>query len=400
MYGWINDCVEALVLENFGSAVWKAIKEKAAVKERDGEFIRHQYYDDASTYALVAAAAEVLNLTPAQVLDTFGGYFVTFVAKAGYDKLMRAQGSNLHEFLSNMNAMHFTLQGSGLEQLVPPDFACELVEGQPDELLLHYWSQRQGLAPMVPGIIRQCAADYFNVAVVVEDLGTTEVVVDGGASLQYTKFHLKHCGLRESALLKPPPAAAGTLATTSAEAFATFPFHCAFGDDLRVLHAGSCLVAFGAAPGVPLSTVCTVEYPRGASLSSLRAVSHSFVRLRFATLVLHGGVVPFPGGLVFLGNPDADTLSDLLDLGFTLADIPVHDSYRKALFHGERVRAELLSAKRMEEVNVELSRATAKQHKVKMAARTRNAMMQLTVWSILLSLMETYDIVTDWLSFN
>ena len=401
MYGWINDCVEALVLENFGASVWREIKAKAEVKEKDGEFIRHKYYDDASTYALVFAAAEVLNLTPGQVLETFGGYFVTFVAKAGYDKLMRAQGSNLYEFLCNMNSMHFTLQGSGLEQLVPPDFACERVEGAPNDLVLHYWSSRMGLAPMIPGIVKQCATDYFNTSVEVDDFATETVMVDG-QELQYTRYYLRNCALAANGASACEPAPVGSLASSSASAFASFPFHIAIDNDMQVLHAGARIAAMGVVPGQTLEELgATVEYPRGTPLSvaSLRRVAHSFIKMKVCSLQLHGGVVQFPDGLLFLGNPDASDLAGLLDLNLTLADIPVHDSFRKALFLGEQVRAELQSSRQMEEANLELSRTSSKMVKANMAKRTRNALLQLTAWSLLLGALEVYDIITDWLSF-
>eukprot|EP00002_Diphylleia_rotans_P012619 TRINITY_DN2470_c0_g1_i1.p1 TRINITY_DN2470_c0_g1~~TRINITY_DN2470_c0_g1_i1.p1 ORF type:complete len:576 (-),score=91.22 TRINITY_DN2470_c0_g1_i1:215-1942(-) len=399
MYGWINDCVEALVLENFGEASWKAIKEKAGVYEKNGEFIRHKYYDDASTYSLVFAAAEVLNLTPEQILETFGGYFVLFVKKAGYDKLMRAQGSDLYEFLSNMNSMHFTLQTSGLEQLEPPDFACERVPGCPDDLILHYWSTRKGLAPMIPGIVKQCAKDYFKASVEFEPYNTQPVPV-GNKQLQYTKYYLKKCGISIRTSDAPTSMAVGSLANSSGESFSSFPFHIAFTNELRVLHLGHRLMALGIMPGDSLLDHCSVIYPRGAELNTLRLVSNSFIKLRFSNLILHGGVMLFPDGLIFLGNPDVDDLSGLLSLNLTLADIPIHDSYRKSLFQGERIRAELQSAKRMEEANVELSKEASKKMKVNMADRTRVAIMQLTAWSIAFSLLECYDLITDWLSFR
>ena len=50
MYGWIQDCIEALVLENFGAGVWAKIKQEAGITTPNGAFGRHTYYEDSVTY--------------------------------------------------------------------------------------------------------------------------------------------------------------------------------------------------------------------------------------------------------------------------------------------------------------------------------------------------------------
>ena len=61
MYGWINDCVEKLVVEKFGRATWLAIKEAAGLSEfQEGDFIRLEHYPDKMTFDLVAAASKIL----------------------------------------------------------------------------------------------------------------------------------------------------------------------------------------------------------------------------------------------------------------------------------------------------------------------------------------------------
>ena len=62
MFGWINECTESLVVTKFGVEKWHEIKAKADCKVIDGGFIRHEYYTDESTVALVVAASEVLGI--------------------------------------------------------------------------------------------------------------------------------------------------------------------------------------------------------------------------------------------------------------------------------------------------------------------------------------------------
>ena len=88
MFGWINDCTESLVITKFGIEKWHEIKAKTDCKVEDGGFIRHQYYSDGSTVALVVAAAEVLGLTVDQVLEAFGQYFMEFTRQNIYVNLL------------------------------------------------------------------------------------------------------------------------------------------------------------------------------------------------------------------------------------------------------------------------------------------------------------------------
>jgi hypothetical protein len=67
-YGWINDSIEALVLEKFGAEIWDKVKAEAKCDVPNGAWVRHQYYDDATTYALAISVGKVLNLDLAVVV--------------------------------------------------------------------------------------------------------------------------------------------------------------------------------------------------------------------------------------------------------------------------------------------------------------------------------------------
>ena len=84
MFGWINACVESLVLTKFGIDKWHEIKKNANCDVEDGGFIRHVYYDDAVTVSLVVAASECLGVTAEFVLETFGDYFMEYSRKNGF----------------------------------------------------------------------------------------------------------------------------------------------------------------------------------------------------------------------------------------------------------------------------------------------------------------------------
>jgi guanylate cyclase soluble subunit beta len=77
--------------------------------------------------SIVITAAEILGVTASEALEAFGDYFVKYVAKQGYSKLLHCLGSNFIEFLRNLNNLHLHLSMS-FEAMVPPSFRCEQVE--------------------------------------------------------------------------------------------------------------------------------------------------------------------------------------------------------------------------------------------------------------------------------
>jgi len=95
MLGWINDCIEKLVIEKFGVEAWHAIKEKAGCSVKDGEFLKLDQYSDTSTIGLVVAASEVSGLSVDQILEVFGVYFVGYIKTEGYENLLCCQGSTV-----------------------------------------------------------------------------------------------------------------------------------------------------------------------------------------------------------------------------------------------------------------------------------------------------------------
>ena len=149
MYGLVNKAVVDLVCSKFGQDTWLKIKQKAEVDI--DVFVSMDAYPDDVTYRLVAAASEVLNLPPEAVLEAFGEYWVLYTANEGYGPLLDASGSSLREFLLNLDALHARVALT-MPALRPPRF--RMVDVDPKTLLLEYHSTRQGLAPMVVGLLK------------------------------------------------------------------------------------------------------------------------------------------------------------------------------------------------------------------------------------------------------
>lgn len=155
MYGMVNRALEEMVCEAHGEAIWEEIKFKAGVDV--DLFLSHEGYPDEMTYKLVGAASEVLSAPPADLLEAFGGHWVLKTAVQGYGHLMTAAGSNLKEFLMHLPNLH-TRISLMFPHLNPPRFLCSDVAAQ--SMNLHYYSERQGLAPFVIGLLKGLAQHY------------------------------------------------------------------------------------------------------------------------------------------------------------------------------------------------------------------------------------------------
>jgi hypothetical protein len=149
MYGLVNQAVEDLAVQLGGPELWSRIVERAG--HDVPVFVAMEPYDDAITYGLVEAASEVLGVSASQVLEAFGEHWIRYTGNHGYGPLLSAMGTTLPQFLRNLDMMHSRI-ALNMPALRPPSFACEeLEEGR---LLVSYWSDRPGLAPMVTGLLR------------------------------------------------------------------------------------------------------------------------------------------------------------------------------------------------------------------------------------------------------
>ena len=148
MYGMVNRAIEQFIRKEHGESVWEQVASKAAVKDA---FISMEQYPDSVSVNLVVGLSEVIGMGPAQVLADVGEYWVSFAHNSDYGDLLDMAGDTLPEVLANLDEMH-TRVGQSFENLNTPSFwVTDLTE---DSLILHYASDRDGLAPMVVGLVR------------------------------------------------------------------------------------------------------------------------------------------------------------------------------------------------------------------------------------------------------
>ena len=149
MYGIVNKAIESLVIENFGEAKWKIIKENSGIDV--DFFMSNEPYDDDITYKLAGAVSKEMNITLSDVLITFGEYWVLKTGKEKYGSLMEAGGSNLKDFLRNLPAFHNRVM-LFYPKLTPPEF--KVTHEEERSLHLHYFSKREGLKEFVRGLLQ------------------------------------------------------------------------------------------------------------------------------------------------------------------------------------------------------------------------------------------------------
>lgn len=207
MFGWINDCTECLVISKFGEETWHKIKEKANCQVEDGGFLRYKYYPDSDTVQLVVAASEILGMTVDEVLFAFGEFFVTYVQDNGYANVLECLGSNLRDWLSNLNSLHDHLQASYPKGFIAPVFWSEDDEefdkasggAGRNAILVNYYSKRGSLlVPLVVGLIKRVAKVYFEIDIDMEQLQ----LQDEAAGVNHTTWRVTTVDPNESQRLR------------------------------------------------------------------------------------------------------------------------------------------------------------------------------------------------------
>jgi len=149
MYGLVNKAIQDLVCERFGEDKWQEIKKLSGFE--DDFFIGLQAYPDSLTYSLVKNASKVLGADASIVLETFGEYWILYTANEGYGDMMQLAGETLPDFLNNLDMLHQRVNHI-MPNLVAPQFATR--NETENTIELEYRSQREGLSPMVIGLLK------------------------------------------------------------------------------------------------------------------------------------------------------------------------------------------------------------------------------------------------------
>lgn len=147
MYGLVNQAIEDLVVQVADESTWNRIKESVGL---EGRFLSMESYPDELTFQLVGAACKELDKEPEEILHAFGRHWILFTGREGYGEFLTSYADNLVEFLEQLDTMHSHI-ATTMPNLKMPSFDVEHKEE--DLFHLHYMSEREGLAPMVLGLL-------------------------------------------------------------------------------------------------------------------------------------------------------------------------------------------------------------------------------------------------------
>ncbi|XP_071467846.1 guanylate cyclase soluble subunit beta-2-like [Marmota flaviventris] len=410
MYGFINTCLQSLVIEKFGEETWEKLKASAEVQDA---FMTYTVYDDIITIKLIQEACKVLGVSMEAILKLFGEYFFKFCKMSGYDRMLRTLGGNLTEFIENLDALHSYLALS-YQEMNAPSFRVE--RGADGQMLLHYYSDRRGLCHIVPGIIEAVAKDFFDMDVTMDILDVNEEVERTGKK-EHVVFLVAQKSRRQTRRAKPNrlqdaflrmkekylsvsvcpvkksnwdvvrsivtfgkghlrdtfepiyPESLWIEAKTFCEAF---PFHIIFDEALRVKQAGVNVQKY--VPGLQTQKIRLDEYfsivhPQVTfNISSIcKFINSQFVlktrreRMPEAwkdqpTLKLRGQMIWMESlrCMIFLCSPKLRSLQELEERKMHLSDIAPHDTTRDLILLNQQRLAEMELSNQLERKKEEL----------------------------------------------
>ncbi|XP_074482583.1 guanylate cyclase soluble subunit beta-2 [Sebastes fasciatus] len=398
-YGFINSCLQSLVMERFGQETWDKLSSLPGVQDT---FMTYMVYDDVLTLSLVQEACSLLDVSADVFLKLFGEHFYAFCKRAGYDTMLRTLGGNLIEFIGNLDALHSYLSLS-YQEMNAPSFRVEMTDD--GKMLLHYYSDRKGLHHIVPGIMEAVARELFDskVTMVVlnqsqedERTGKKEHVVflvkqtnqtsktrDRRRVGEALRTMRERCAslagkkrgwdLIRAVVLSEKGGLHRTFSPcypsklwVDEKAFCNaFPFHIIFDEELRVRQMGVNIQKF--LPGLQdrdatLDQSFTIIHPQVTfTIESIRKFINSLFVLKsnedkHATLKLKGQMLWMEslGCMLYLCSPKLRSLQELQDVGFHLADLALHDVTRDLVLLNQQRLAEMELTNQLERKKEEL----------------------------------------------
>ncbi|KXZ51386.1 hypothetical protein GPECTOR_12g348 [Gonium pectorale] len=271
---------------------------------------------------------------------------------------MRSLGSNIAEFLANLNNLHLHLS-MGFPSMVAPAFRVEQVTSS--NLLLHYHSIRPALWPIVSGVLKGVSKVLFEHEVEIELVASREAGDSDHEVFRVSypyQESLAHWHDHQAAL-------ASEYGMSQSFFYEMFPFHLLLDTDCCVLQAGSVM-----------SRLFGETLTRGSPVGDTFKLRHPYIPLEYERMVVEsdslfllkalltglefkGQMVKtvMPDGrpaLLFLGSPRVANLEEMSTHGLYLSDIPLHDMSRDFVLLAEQRQAEADLKERFEKMAVEL----------------------------------------------
>ncbi|GMT05296.1 hypothetical protein PENTCL1PPCAC_27470, partial [Pristionchus entomophagus] len=388
-FGWIHESFRQLVNRKYGREVWLKILELSRFEEGTESEISH-YYNDDETLRLVNAMANVIGIPIEEVWEAYGGFLIQFTMETGWDELLRAMAIDLEGFLDSLDSLHYFIDHVVYQtKLRGPSFRCE---PQPDgTLLLHYYSKRSGLYPIVKGVVREVARRIYDTEVIMKvqerkqehlDAFVTEHVV---FVIVQVKTSNSSAAKAITSKISEAPIMSITsgmgLFDISAEDFClAYPYHICFDKDLFIEHIGAHIrraypqcqrsetrvsdIFELIHPEMPLSYESILAFKNSLFVFKMKGsgdVVHDGSDAEGKPVHVKGSMTLVDGGkyLLYLCSVNVTTVRELIERKLHISDMQRHDGTRDLI---------MLNQSRMSQVELNRTLEETMKNMKKMAA--------------------------------
>uniref|UniRef100_A0A7E4UWW8 guanylate cyclase n=1 Tax=Panagrellus redivivus TaxID=6233 RepID=A0A7E4UWW8_PANRE len=389
MFGFIHESIHQMMVRRYGEEFWLNVLTRSGFESGKENIVNH-YYPDSDTYALVDSVGALAKIPREQVWEMYGAFLIEYTMEIGWDELLRAMSPNLKGFLDNLDSLHYFIDHVVYKaNLRGPSFRCE--EGPEGSIVLHYFTSRPGLYPIVKGVVREVAKRVFDLDINMTITGRTQrsVQMSSGERVEeHVIFNIKavappQAGAKSSII--PPPVSptdldTGTLRITQQDFCSAFPYHIIVDRDCKVVQVGKDLCNHInrelLEPGTPLLRIFEINRPqipldfenicnfinavfvlqvrnapmdvkknhRGSDASEIfddsNLASGQHLKLKGQMMVLDD-----KEHLIYLCSPYVTSIPELLQFGMRISAMPLHDSTRDLI---------LLNQQRLSDVEVNL----------------------------------------------
>ncbi|KAL6723748.1 hypothetical protein Aduo_018722 [Ancylostoma duodenale] len=380
MFGWIHESFRQLVNRKYGREVWLKIVEMAKFEEGTESEIAH-YYNDVETMRLVNAMANIIGIPVEEVWEAYGGFLIQFTMETGWDELLRAMASDLEGFLDSLDSLHYFIDHVVYQtKLRGPSFRCE---PQPDgTLLLHYYSKRSGLYPIVKGVVREVARRIYDTEVIMKvqerkqehlDAFVTEHVV---FIISQVETGSGHPPKAISSKIEQFDLSLGVFDITSDDFSTAFPYHICFDKDLFIEHYGNYIRnAYPMAirqetrvsdilelvhPEVPLSYESILAFKNSLFVFKMRGIGdivHSKDE-EVKPILLKGSMIIVSGGsyILYISSVNVATVRELIERNLHVSDMQRHDGTRDLIMLNQSRMSQVELNRKLEETTKNLKK--------------------------------------------
>jgi len=166
--GAIIDAIKDLVVENFGMEKWMDVLENAGLPRTTTFSVRKDVPDE-TVLAVVESISRTLNLSPEEVADAFGEYWVTVYMPKVYKPYYRGVTS-ARELLLKMDEIHRKAT-QNIPNAHPPRF--EYRWEAPNVLIMKYKSPRKLMAIFMG--LAKGVGKFYKTPLQVEQISEDEV---------------------------------------------------------------------------------------------------------------------------------------------------------------------------------------------------------------------------------